>query len=120
MSPQKIEVHSDGKVIEDKQNKVRQNSSESTIVVKKITNAAICQIREELEQLEVQAKLELKDPRTSAVDVLRMDLIEECRRRLLFITTALFEGRREPYGRNPASVDEAFIEPREVRHDYAV
>lgn len=65
-------------------------------MVKNITHAAICQIREELDQLEVQAKLELKDPRTSAVGVLRMDLIEECRRRLLFITTALFEGRRDP------------------------
>ena len=65
-------------------------------MAKKITHAAICQIRKELDQLEVQAKLELKNPRTSAVGVLRMDLIEECRRRLLCITTALFEGRRDP------------------------
>ena len=64
-------------------------------VTKKITQASICQMREELDQLEVQAKRELKDPNQHAVGLLRMDLVEECRRRLIFITMVMF---RDPRG----------------------
>jgi len=51
------------------------------------THAAINQIRAELDQLEAQAKRELRDPQTHAVGLLRMDLVLEFRRRLAFIAT---------------------------------
>ena len=65
-------------------------------MAKNITHAAICQMREELDKLEAQAKLELKDTRTHAVGLLRMDLVAECRRRLFFIMATLLEGPRDP------------------------
>ena len=56
-------------------------------MVKNTTNAAIRQMQEELDQLETQGRRELKDRKTRAVGMLRIDLVQECRRRLSFIAT---------------------------------
>ena len=57
--------------------------------IKNITNAAVRQIREELDELEVRAKHELKGQITHAVGLLRKDLVAECRRRLYFIESTM-------------------------------
>jgi hypothetical protein len=44
------------------------------------------QLQLELNSIEEQAKLEVKKPETHDLGVLRKDLVEECRRRLIFIT----------------------------------
>jgi len=64
-------------------------------VAKNITNAAVRQIRKELAELEVRAKLELKDSNTHAVGLLRMDLVTECRRRLYFIQNTMTRDLRD-------------------------
>jgi len=64
-------------------------------MAKKTTRAAICQMHEELDRLEAQGRREVKDPNTCAVGVLRIDLVQECRRRLGFIATTL---PKEPAG----------------------
>jgi hypothetical protein len=56
-------------------------------MVRNTTNAAIRQMYEELDRLEAQGRRELKDRNTRAVGTLRMDLVQECRRRLCFIAT---------------------------------
>jgi Mg2+ and Co2+ transporter CorA len=53
--------------------------------VRQISLPAIRQIKQELDRLEQQAKLEVKHRHTCAVGTLRLDLIEECRRRLAFL-----------------------------------
>ena len=58
-------------------------------MIKNISKAAICQMQEEVDQLEAQGRVELKDPKTHAVGRLRMDLVQECRRRLSFIATTM-------------------------------
>lgn len=52
-----------------------------------LTQAAIRQMSDDLDQLELQGKRELKDPRTHALGTLRLDLTKECRRRLFFIAS---------------------------------
>lgn len=42
-------------------------------------------MRGELNRLEAQGKQELKDPELKPLGLLRIDLVEECRRRLAFI-----------------------------------
>jgi hypothetical protein len=64
-------------------------------MVKNITDAAIRQLQEELDQLEAQGRRELKDPSTHAVGLLRVDLIKECRRRLFFIATMMRHGTHD-------------------------
>lgn len=48
-------------------------------------------MRLELNNLEAQAKQELKDPALKPLGLLRIDLIEECRRRLAFIASQAFK-----------------------------
>ena len=60
-------------------------------MTKNITHAAIGQMREELEELEVQGRGELKDPSTHALGLLRIDLIKECHRRLFFIEATMWK-----------------------------
>jgi hypothetical protein len=56
---------------------------------KKITTAAIRQMQNELDQLEARGKRELSDLSSRPVGLLRIDLVEECRRRLSFIANTL-------------------------------
>lgn len=71
------------------------HSSRSSIVVKNMTQAAIRQTQEELDQVEAQGKRELKDPSTHGVGLLRVDLIKECRCRLFFIATTVPKGPQD-------------------------
>lgn len=52
---------------------------------KYITWWAVERMRVELNRLEAQGKEELKDPELKPLGLLRIDLVEECRRRLAFI-----------------------------------
>jgi hypothetical protein len=53
--------------------------------VREFSHSAIRQLYLELDKLENQARKELKRSGTHALGFLRMDLIQECKRRLLFI-----------------------------------
>jgi len=57
---------------------------------KNTSDAAIRQMHEELDQLETQGRRELKDPTSRPVGLLRIDLVEECRRRLAFIAATMW------------------------------
>jgi len=48
-------------------------------------------MRLELDHLEAQGKQELKDPELKPLGLLRIDLVEECRRRLAFIASQAFK-----------------------------
>jgi hypothetical protein len=52
--------------------------------VNQISLPAIKQLHLELERLETQARSEIQDPNTRSLGTMRLDLIEECRRRLTF------------------------------------
>ena len=58
---------------------------------KYITRWAVEQMHLELNKLEAQGKRELKDPARHPLGLLRIDLVEECRRRLAFIATQAFK-----------------------------
>jgi len=58
---------------------------------KYITRWAVERMRLELNNLEAQAKQELKDPALKPLGLLRIDLVEECRRRLAFIASQAFK-----------------------------
>ena len=53
--------------------------------VRKTPLSAIRHLQAELDRFEKQAREEIKDQHSHAIGVLRLDLIEECRRRLMFI-----------------------------------
>jgi hypothetical protein len=57
--------------------------------VHQISVSAIKQLQLELDQLEKQAKMELHDVHTRSLGAIRLDLIEECRRRLTFLKFVL-------------------------------
>jgi len=63
-------------------------------MLKNISDAAIRQMREELDQIEAQGRRELVDPTTRSVGLLRVDLVEECRRRLAFIAATMWRDLR--------------------------
>jgi hypothetical protein len=65
--------------------------------LRRISLSAIKQLYLEQEQFEKQAMLEIKDRHTRSLGIVRLDLIEECRRRLLFLRYMLkdAEGRDE-------------------------
>jgi hypothetical protein len=52
--------------------------------VRRITVPAIRQLNLDLDQLEQQANVEIREPHTRSLGTLRLDLVEECRRRLWF------------------------------------
>ncbi|MCU1296300.1 MAG: hypothetical protein JWO91_578 [Acidobacteriaceae bacterium] len=54
--------------------------------VRKTPLSAIRHLHAELDRFEKQAQEEIKDQRSHALGILRLDLIEECRRRLIFIS----------------------------------
>ncbi|MCU1296274.1 MAG: hypothetical protein JWO91_552 [Acidobacteriaceae bacterium] len=53
---------------------------------RQISLPAIKRLYTELEPFEKKAKKEMKDQRSRAIGIIRLDLIEECRRRLTFLT----------------------------------
>jgi hypothetical protein len=53
--------------------------------VREFSHSAIRQLYLELHKVEKQAKGEMKTSQTRGLGLLRMDLVEECRRRLIFI-----------------------------------
>ena len=55
----------------------------------KITGATVRKMRMELDRLYAQAECEIKARNTKGLGLLRKELIEECRRRLTFITIRL-------------------------------
>jgi hypothetical protein len=55
------------------------------INVRRVPISAIKRIHAELDQFEQQAQEEIKHDGSHALGVLRLDLVEECRRRLMFI-----------------------------------
>ena len=57
------------------------------VMPKYITRWAVERMRLELNRLEAQARRELKDPELKPLGLLRIDLVEECRRRLTFVAT---------------------------------
>jgi hypothetical protein len=71
--------------------------------LRRISRSAIEQLFLEQEQFEKQAVLEMQDRHTRSLGIVRLDLIKECRRRLLFLRYMLkdAEGRAdEKYRRN--------------------
>jgi hypothetical protein len=50
-----------------------------------ISLSAIKQLYIEQERFEEQARMEIQDPHTRSRGIVRLDLIEQCRRRLLFL-----------------------------------
>jgi hypothetical protein len=51
-----------------------------------ISRSAIKRLHTELDRFVLQAEMEIGDPRTRPLGVLRLDLIEQCRRRLDFLS----------------------------------
>lgn len=58
-----------------------------------VTSVTVRRMRLELDQLEAQARRELNERRTRALGLLRMELVEECRRKLFFISARLKTAR---------------------------
>jgi hypothetical protein len=54
--------------------------------VQNISLSAVRQLQLELDRYEVLAKRETQDQQTRSLGLLRMDLVTECRRRLLFFS----------------------------------
>jgi hypothetical protein len=53
--------------------------------VRKTSLSAIRHLHAELDRFEKQAQEEIRDQHSHAIGILRLDLIEECRHRLMFI-----------------------------------
>jgi hypothetical protein len=66
--------------------------------LRRISLSAVRQLQQELDPFEEQAKKETQDPQTHSLGLLRMDLIEECRRRLMFITYMVKDAREHHDG----------------------
>jgi hypothetical protein len=70
--------------------------------LRRISRSAIKQLYLEQERFEKQAIQEIQDPHTRSLGIVRLDLIEACRRRLLFLRYMLedAEARRREIRRN--------------------
>jgi hypothetical protein len=64
--------------------------------LRRISLSAIKQLYLEQEQFEKQAMLEIQDRHTRSLGIVRLDLIEECRRRLLFLRYMLKDAEGRP------------------------
>lgn len=60
-----------------------------------ISSVTVRRMRLELDRLEAQARQEQKERKTRAMGTLRMDLVEECRRRLFLISTSVKDRARK-------------------------
>jgi hypothetical protein len=76
--------------------------------VRQISPSAIRQLHLELDRFEKQAKKEIEDPHARSLGVIRLDLIEECRRRLTFLRFMLkdAEDRADESRKEPRSIDD--------------
>jgi hypothetical protein len=54
-----------------------------------ISLSAVRQLQLELDPSEAKAKIETQDPQTRSLGLMRMDLVTECRRRLMFFSFML-------------------------------
>ena len=61
-----------------------------------VSISAIRHLQEELHQIEEQARMETEDSQTYSLGLLRRDLVEECRRRLMFITYMIKDAQEHP------------------------
>jgi hypothetical protein len=61
-----------------------------------VSISAVRHLQEELHQIEEQAKMETEDAQTYSLGLLRKDLVEECRRRLTFITYMIRDAQDHP------------------------
>jgi len=61
-----------------------------------VSISAVRHLQEELHQIEEQAKMETEDAQTYSLGLLRKDLVEECRRRLMFITYMIRDAQEHP------------------------
>jgi Mg2+ and Co2+ transporter CorA len=59
-----------------------------------VSISAVRHLQEELYQIEEQAKMETEDSQTYSLGLLRKDLVEECRRRLMFITYMIKDAQK--------------------------
>jgi hypothetical protein len=66
--------------------------------LRRISLSAVRQLQLELDPFEEQAKIEMQDPQTHSLGLLRMDLVEECRRRLMFITYMVKDAHEQADG----------------------
>lgn len=57
--------------------------------MQKVTLSSVRQMQLELDKLEAQAQQEVKVRKTRSLGLLRMDMVAECRRRLLYISVAI-------------------------------
>lgn len=63
--------------------------------MQRVTLAAVRKMHLELDELEIRAQLEVKARKTRSLGLLRMDLVAECRRRLLYISVAIKQSPKE-------------------------
>jgi hypothetical protein len=61
-----------------------------------VSISAVRHLQDELHQIEEQAKIETADSQTYSLGLLRKDLVEECRRRLMFITYMIKDAQKHP------------------------
>jgi hypothetical protein len=66
-----------------------------------VSISAVRHLQEELHQIEEQAKMETEDSQTYSLGLLRKDLVEECRRRLMFITYMIKDAQKHPHKKLP-------------------
>ena len=64
------------------------------MILRHISLSAVRQLQLEIDPYEELAKREKQDPLTHSIGLLRMDLIEQCRRRLMFITYMVKDARQ--------------------------
>jgi hypothetical protein len=70
----------------------------SSLKMRDVPLSAVRELQLELDRLEAQAKMEIKDSQTRSLGSLRMDLVEECRSRLTFITYMIKDAQEHPDG----------------------
>ena len=66
--------------------------------MRKVPLSAVRELQLELDRFEAQARMEMKDSQTRSLGSLRKDLVEECRRRLMFITYMIKDAQEHPDG----------------------
>jgi hypothetical protein len=75
--------------------------------LRRVSLSAVRQLQLELAPFAEQAKLEMKHPGTYSLGVLRNDLVEECLRRLTFITYMVKDTQEHPDGRVSTHKDQS-------------
>jgi hypothetical protein len=63
------------------------------MTLRRISLSAIKQLYMEQARFEEQAMMEIQDPQTRSLGIVRLDLIEACRRRLSFLSYMLTDAK---------------------------